>query len=316
METNIEKVEKTTWLYVIKLEQDRIFLYDTHSTNEFEVFVYSHLKYDYLKKYKPVDIMEIFLIEDHIEILYYLKKYMAAYGIDYVRGKPYTNEFLTKQEIQLLENEFMFINEENEEKDSHIKEFLSIYGNEKLPDIENEIAKLQNIIKSYKSDLENFDRLKWINESVLYDIEWIRKLCCLSNTRPYKYMYKELSYKKYTAMIERIKKVAALYFEFSISDNTGYENTVFLKHPDFIFDSFIFLSYTTSSVIVKDNIGDGSSRVNNKVDDLCEAFIIMVNTLINRKMEYKFAIESYGKDTEWKLERAIYFLNNYNKYII
>ena len=161
----------TLWLYVIQLEQDKYFLYDTYCSNEFEVLVIVHMNHDYLKKYKPIDIPEIMILEDHIEVLYYLKKYMAKYGIDSVRGGPYTQEFLSDQEQAFLEKELSIKNKtiENQEQEDAIKEIIYKYGTRHWSQIEinNEVANLELIQESYKKDLFHLNSLQWINESIL-----------------------------------------------------------------------------------------------------------------------------------------------------
>jgi hypothetical protein len=278
---------KTLWLYVIKLEQDKYFLYDTYCSNEFEVLVLAQINYDYMKKYKPIDIEEIMILEDHIEILYYLKKYMAKYGIDSVRGRPYTDEYLEDRNV--LENEINIgiKSQENQIKENQIKEIITIYGELSTMNIESEINKLKSTVMSYKKDFENFQNLKWINESLLYDIGWIRKLC-LKNEE---YIYKKSLHNKYRSIIIKLKKLSKIYF--SYNDYLNYENIVFLYNPEFLFDFFIY-----SNDFIPDN----------RIEPLCDIYELMVSTLINRKMEYKFHVESYGENPEWKIERAIYFL--------
>jgi len=295
--------QQTLWLYVIELEQDKYFLYDTYCTDEFEVLVLAHMNHDYLKKYKPIDIKEILILEDHIEILYYLKRYMAAYGIDAVRGGPYTQEYLTKEEEDFLEKELSV--ENRDKKESHIKQIIQKYGTKRWSqfEIDEEVRLLESIKESYRKDLNNINRLGWIKDSILFDIEWLRNICCqCSNTKPpYLYIYKEFFYKKYHRIIENLKRITELYFIYN--EGCHIENSVFLKYPEFIFDLYVFMP-------------SSAGYVPSQIDDLCDQFEVMANTLINRRMEYQFHIDGYEVDIEWKIERSIYFLTNYSRYII
>ena len=295
----------TLWLYVIQLEQDKYFLYDTYCSNEFEVLVIAHMNHDYLKKYKPLQIAEIAILEDRIEILYYLKKYMAKYGIDSVRGGPYSQEFLSDQEEEFLEKELAVENKTADKKEDDIKEIVLKYGTRHWSQIEiaDEVNRLLSIQESYRIDLDKLTRIKWINESILYDIGWVRKLCSQScDTLQYIYVYKSVFYKKYNAIISKLKQINALYVDYG---GSHIESSIYLSYPEFMFDEYIFhLCVPTARTVDSD-----------KIDDLCDKFELMVNTLINRRMEYEFHIADKG-ELEWKTERAIYFLKSYSQYIL
>lgn len=300
----INLMDKTLWLYVLKLKDSKYFLYDTYCTNQFEVLVVAHMNYDFLKKYKPLDIEEIIILEDHVEISYYLKKYMAKYGINSVRGGPYTEENLSPDIYNIISRELENENK-REKKEYQIKEILSIYGSEiwSKIEIEEEIKKLESTRILYRKDLENYDKLKWINESVLYDIGWVRKLCSLTTVH-YSQIFKEFVFNKYNKIIKNLKNITRLYDFYN--NHIENDHLVFLKNPEFLFDKHIFTKIryeNEENIIVKED---------EKVDKLCDIFELMINTLINRKMEYKYHIESYGEDMEWKIERAIYFLTFYS----
>jgi hypothetical protein len=337
-------MDQTLWLYIIKLEQDKYFLYDTYCNNEFEVLVISHINHEYLKKYKPIDIKEIVILEDHIEILYYLKKYMSIYGIDAVRGGPYTKEFLTSEESQFLENELNINTHkiENQMKEDSINTIIKKYGMTHWTqnEIDEEVQILESIQYSYKKDFKNIKQLDWIKESILYDISWMRRICSHNSNIPYLFMYKYVFYNKYYRIIENLKKITELYFIYNETDESHIENVIFVKHPEFIFDQYVFKTFNRSNETFE---FIQSSDINNEseyapsggpipnlhcytprhkemstsyIDKLCDQFEIMANTLINRRMEYQFHIDSYIENVEWYIERAIYFLTNYSKLII
>ena len=309
----------TLWLYVIRLEDDKYFLYDTYCSNEFEVLVIAHMNHDYMKKYKPVDIAEIMILEDHIEVLYYLKKYMAKYGIDSVRGGPYAHEFLSDKEGEFLENELSIENKtvENQDKEDAIKEIVKKYGTRHWSQIEiaDEVKRLESIHQSYKIDIDKMTPLKWVNESILYDIGWIRKLCSQnSDSFQYIYLYKSAFYKKYNTIISKLKKITALFVDYGGS-HIENDSSIYLKYPEFVFDNYIFslLVPLNKTIAVSNEECSGSNLI---TDELCDRFELMVNTLINRRMDYEFHISGYEQRIEWKTERAIYFLTSYSQYII
>jgi hypothetical protein len=293
-------MDKRLWLYVIELEQNKFFLYDTYCSNEFEVLVIAHMKNDYMKKYKPIDIKEIMILDDHIEILYYLKKYMAKYGIESVRGGSYKNEFLTQAEQQFLENELSIENNstENQKEEDYIREIVYKYGSRHWNQIEidEEVNHLTSMRESYRKDLENMNKVNWITDSILYDIGWIRKLA--SSPTSYLYVYKSCLHNKYYEIIKNLKKITKIFIDYDFI--IDYDSPIYLKNPEFVFDNCI-LSITNS---YKD-----------KLEELCDKFQLMITTLINRKMEYEFHIDSYEKDIEWKIQRSIYFLTNYSRKI-
>jgi GIY-YIG catalytic domain len=96
-------------IYVLELEKDHFYIGKT--TKNIEERINEHLSPDmfrsveWVRKYKPIRILQILHNCDSLDEDKYTKKYMSYYGIDRVRGGTYTQLILPDQKRLCLEDE-------------------------------------------------------------------------------------------------------------------------------------------------------------------------------------------------------------------
>jgi len=112
------------YIYLIELKSNKYFVELTDNIiNNLKTDFY-RFNYDWTRKYEPLKIIEIIIIEDvdvnKLDV--FVEKYMKLYGIDNVRGGKYNTIKLESEsilELKLIENNY--IGNKNRNNDSLIK---------------------------------------------------------------------------------------------------------------------------------------------------------------------------------------------------
>lgn len=98
-------------IYVIKLENEKYFVYCTDTEKEENIILECILIFEFVQKYKPISIIETIWSIDLFDIDKTVKKYMIKYGIDNVRGGSYKKEFLSCEQNDILQVELNYIHD-------------------------------------------------------------------------------------------------------------------------------------------------------------------------------------------------------------
>jgi len=107
-------------IYILKCIQDKYYIINIKNINEIEDIFINKSNNKFIKKYTPIKIIDI--IEDKQELIDdYVKRYMAKYGYDNVRGGIYNQLFLDKLQIKNINNEINFNNVEKQTKETYSK---------------------------------------------------------------------------------------------------------------------------------------------------------------------------------------------------
>lgn len=112
------------YIYLIELKSNKYFVELTDNVINNLKTDFCRFNYPWTRKYEPVKIIEIIMIED-IDINKldeFVEKYMKVYGVPNVRGGKYNNiklESETILELKLIENNY--IGDKNRNNDSLIK---------------------------------------------------------------------------------------------------------------------------------------------------------------------------------------------------
>ena len=183
--TEIEE-EKIWNIYVLKLENEKIFLYtieeNSVSNHDDIVILECKILYDFVKNNKPICVLNILVTNDLLELDLYVKQYMYRYGIENVRGGLYTDEILSTETFNLL-NQQLFIKNKHVIENKEIME--SIYEKYNIdiinlhvtPEyINTEKQRLLNELEKYKEIENQLKILKScsIDREILSDLEWIK----------------------------------------------------------------------------------------------------------------------------------------------
>lgn len=281
------------YIYVFELTDHKIFLYSSFQKEDYQIKLEAELYYDYLKKYKIIGIIEKKLQKTPFDIDYYVKQYMYIYGIVNVRGGSYIEENLSDCKSKVLNEEFETVsNDEQKPREYMLQIILEEYKNKQLSKekIEIEIEEITKKREQYRIEQAKLKNLKHL---FIYGfeskIEWLKT----------QYIQKDINNnsrnEKYRELISQIKQIYLIYLqEFDLS-NELEEWKIYFKHPEFMFDSYMYLYEHSISM--------------ETVYKLCSHLIYLSHRMITRIQEYEFDISSYGYDNEWVFSIKIYLLN-------
>ena len=323
--------ELSYFLYIVKLEKDKYFIYPSLAKTQFELFVEAELQYSYLKTYKPLEIIQTIPVAtiDPLEINKCVKNNMLFYGIENVRGGTYSEEFLPDYLIKTLETEFELCESLIIKRGNVAREIIDKYGLRQwsMDEINKEKEELQAEFSKYTMEKENLNYFREftannakykIESSFLSDIEWLREKCesntqlvdaslCIA-TRASKYIIEnQANIQKYRRIIIICKQVFKLYMEIRESHIESIVseknlNKICLHNPEFMFDHLIYsLSYNEK----QNNIYKIATK---HAIDVCDIFTLLTNTILNHIAELEFDVSTYSHDIEWEFPRKLFFL--------
>jgi hypothetical protein len=287
-------------IYVLKLQQNKIFIYFGEMKPNKQIMKEAEIYYDYLKKYKPLSVTEVLLLTNYLDIDKTVKQYICIYGPDNVRGGSYIDEQLPDYLKKTLKKEIQFANREYFEWETQFKEILEKYENRKyenIEEIEREIDSIQQENKKYILEKERLEKYtifssnnerKTIKDFIPEEMNWLYSVCSLN------FDNHSTSYiQKYRNLLVYLRELYKKFEENDLFSKFNIEKDVYLKYPEFLFDGFIYNS----------PIKDTKSLLN-----ICKTYEHMGNILYNIIMEQEFDVLSYGVGYEWKYPRILYIL--------
>jgi hypothetical protein len=307
-------------IYVLKLEQNRYFIHFSEVKSNFKILRECEIYYDYLKKYKPLNIIETFPFENFLDVDKVVKQYMYIYGYAYVRGGSYTEEELPPYLEKTLNHEF-----NNEEKDelyyqSFFNEILQKYeyNQQTLDEIQSQINNIQSEFKKFNYEKNKLEKTKNffvdgekynMKNFFIEDIDWLYEICILNtdidveiNARNIESVIQSNYVKKYKKMLYYLKQIYYLFTEYDLfSKYPNIENNIYLKHPEFLFDSFIYEDHSKNTELLF---------------EICKTFLFMGNVIHNIFMEQEFDVNSYGFAYEWEIPKILYILETKREKLI
>lgn len=167
-------------LYVILLQNDKIFLHLSRDVSEDQIMVEASALFDFVKKNPPVRILETITIDNTFLIDYHVKKHMDCFGIDNVRGGSYSDEILPEYLVKALHHELLMNNVNLLDNDETVDLVNMSYMNIKWSPrfIADEKAKLECDLKSYIDLKQKIRSIQihndiTIDRSIITDIEWL-----------------------------------------------------------------------------------------------------------------------------------------------
>jgi hypothetical protein len=284
---------------------------------EFEIY------YDFVKKHKPLRILEKIheLYPTHLDAVVKEHMYMRGYG--YVRGGSYCDEILSSETEKLLHLE-MNNAEKNAEKEvsdhrlSYEKllqkyffynrktpecgEKANLFNTETKRSLEGILVEKKRVLddfKKYTIEKKRFMKLNqhanWLYSSYLNEtVDWLRRTCTTTCTTTN--ATKDENIVKYRKILPLLKKLDGLYKTLRKGD-LQQNHIKWCKHPEFILDDFF---YHRHRVHLPRSIDD--------VNQLCDSFQYMANWVLNRMDEYRYDMSTWDYDIEWTTPRAIYML--------
>ena len=304
-------------IYVLKLEQEKYFIYFSDAKNYNQILTECEIYYDYAKTYKPLSIIEILPLGNYLDIDKTVKFYMHLYGYNNVRGGSYIEDILSDYLEKTLNDELKIVEKEEPEWSRLFAEILELYEGrtfQTMEEIDQEISKISREFQKYKDEKERLENTKFFLEKGAKqnmkhfspeDMEWLYDICIVcpcSNTeftcKKIQEIVDSLHVKKYRTMLVFLKQLTTLFEKNNLFQKYGLEQTVYMKYPQFLFDPFIYDTQIKDTAVLVDT---------------CKTFQHMGNIIYNKIVELEFDVLSYGYGYEWKTPRILYVLEKKKK---
>jgi|UniRef100_A0A6C0J3L3 hypothetical protein len=301
------------FLYVIKLESDKYLLHcsNIYKNEKAKIILECELQYNYLKKYKPIDILESTTIHQNSEIDFYVKKFMHYYGIDNVRGGCYIEENMNNNTKNQIIKEFEITLEEYEIQNNEIHNILMEYkdiDNWSLNGIQEEVSKIKTIKQKYNYEKSMLHKLKYgntnieINRTFLPDLQWINiQISKIASNIEIDDKIK----KTYMEIVNKMKVLYKIFINYTDIDDT-YNPKIHLYQPSTILDNVFYHNK---------NINNWENEYS-KIAKLMNYYEYIYYCVINRIDEYTFDVKTYPSNIENICKYRERYLQKYiNKFI-
>jgi len=304
-------------IYVLKLEEEKYFIYFSDAKNYNQILTECEIYYDYAKTYKPLSIIEIVPLTNYLDIDKTVKFYMYLYGYNNVRGGSYIEDILPDYLEKTLNDELKIVEKEGPEWSRLFAEILELYEGrtfQTMEEIDQEISKISREFQKYKEEKERLENTKFFLEKGAKqnmkhfspeDMEWLYDICLLRPSSKTEFTCREiqetlnsLHVKKYTTIIVFLKQLNTLFEKNDLFQKHDIEQTVYMKYPQFLFDPFIY---------------DTQIKNTAALVETCKTFQHMGNIVYNRIVGLEFDVLSYGYGYEWKTPRILYVLEKKKK---
>jgi len=308
------------YIFVLLLENNRYFIHRSYNeiNIDFQIFIEFEICYEFPKKYKPLQILEIIPEENSFHLDYIVKKYMMKYGIENVRGGSYSETNLSKKQNDILQLEL--------DSASNYEDYKEVYGYiiknyvenkwSSETDILKEISRLNDLLTEYSQNKEKMKSFITINKSIKEEFDWLRDICKTihsdyengykyENKKKYNKYYKDTILwqkqnipiiQRYTNLLETCKYIHRIY------KTEFYEDTIhhiYFKHPEFLLDTFFLHKYQIDSVKMCE------------VGTFCDMMLFMTEKIIERIQNLKHEEKIKFLEIphiEWCIPKIIYVL--------
>lgn len=296
-------------IVVFNLQSERFFIYPCSQKNksDSQFIIEAELYYDYLKKYKPISIIKRYDTEDRFDVDKYVKFFMLEYGIDYVRGGSYSDEFLSESQTTILLSELNSVSSNNltRQREDTVNTLIETYEFRKMSkdEIQLERETLEKTLETYKKEKTELESIRIDGSQITSHIQWISFACSqiieIYNTNNGNTFLSKLVKKEF---IEKYKEVlVSLKMVYTICKKNDYFSCIddiYIKYPQFLLDDFFYHLHRIHI-----------SNYMTQVEELCKTYEHMANIIINKMDEKTFDVLSWGEDIEWKIPRILYLLD-------
>jgi len=300
------------FLYVIKLESDKYLLHcsNIYKNEKSKIILECELQYNYLKKYKPIDILESTPIHQNSEIDFYVKKFMHYYGINNVRGGCYIEENMNNNTKNQIINEFEMTLENYEIQNNEVHNILMEYkdiDNWSLNRIREEVSKIKTTKQKYNYEKSMLHKLKYgntnieINRTFLSDLQWLNiQISKIARNIEIDNKIK----KTYMEIVNRMKVLYKIFINYTDINDT-YNPKIHLYQPSTILDSVFY-----------HNKNINWENEYSKIEKFMNYYEYIYYCVINRIDEYTFDVKTYPSNIENICKYRERYLQKYiNKFI-
>lgn len=238
---------KSVTRYFIHVERGN----DDHS----KIMTNCALLYDYVYKYRPVKIVDVIPNIEFVQIDRIVLEYMHKYGVENVRGGSYSSEVLPDYVLKTL---YLQLNtmtigpihlQNHIESTNNLKMDKNKY--EKLKSQYNSLKYFMHENVKYVMDHEYFENeLKWLYQHIDKTVHNVNHNILIKDAALKKIIHQKYSQLMvYVKQLPRMYETVCKYRYMDVNENPFLQNinNVFLKHPEFVFDNFIYHSHNLRS---------------------------------------------------------------------
>ena len=203
--------------------------------------------------------------------------WMCEKGMEWVRGGSFTDPVLSDSEKEHISKQIKYMNYELDENAKRL---------EKLHLFAQESSNLDQMIKAHAVHLEYKQKIeKYSPKATIFDLVWLRGKIETCQTGDYVFLN---ILPKYENVIARLTAVYKQYLEWMAEDDREVKLTpiqAYFESPRLYFDARIIPEERKLAQVHKD-------------DAMFTSYELMIYTLQNRVVDFKFEIE----DVDFKLE--------------
>ena len=238
-------------IYLIELEGGKYFLHaTTEVSHPIELFLETYLLFDYVQKYKPINVLDTWVETHPLDLDIQVKKQMLEKGIHHVRGGSYSSIDFTPSQLLCLETEFTSQLPAFTHKKNVINEILNKYffvNTSFHMDLKTERNRLETNYHSLLKEKQKYDELCQIDiPEARRLIDWMENTCQEQADR--RTPTPAECHTEITATYRRAIDVLHLIYKtfLNISNDSSITDRLWFEHPEFIFDDFMYTSLRVS----------------------------------------------------------------------
>jgi hypothetical protein len=301
-------------LHVISLADNKLFLHvsTTQIDNDNAIMLECEIMHDYVRKHKPMRILESVALRQDAEIDFFVKKYMKFYGVDNVRGGTYSDIELTEIDKQFILREQKMTLVDMASKSKIMTSVFDEYGdissitvdklNEELSKSIHRQSLYDNettMLRNYSIGYNNIE----INRLFLADLKWLMNTAAknaLWNTdKPsYECHTTDIIIDTYKQILNKMKALYTIFYTYYDDIGMKYEPRIHLYKPETVLDVFFYHCHEKMDW----------TKCTEKLVALLDYYEYIFYCIICRVDEYIFDVGTYPPDFAFANQYRIHYL--------
>jgi hypothetical protein len=295
------------------------------SMGKFEHLNNKNALYEQSGEYYLPELAELLSQQQGLLIDYYVKKYMCEFGIENVRGGTYSQECLEEYMVKTLMREIenaKKINANVEIVDG-IEEKIALLEKNFL--VEDKKQYVESIIGKYYETKNNYEEnmffrinnIKFrVNANLTKELQWLKSIVnsplamrSALTKNPFNDEKILENYERYKILVACIKHIVGLYNKYyGDYGNVFREHEVYMNHPEFLFDKYIYHNYSDN------NDNQYNTEITGYTIELFFTdFYSLYNSVINRLTELEFDFRTFSDQFEKEATSMLWYFINQNE---
>jgi hypothetical protein len=301
-------------LHVVSLTDNKLFLHVSHTSidNNARILLECEVMHEYVRKYKPLRILESVVLRQDTEIDFFVKKYMKHYGIDNVRGGTYSDIELTDNDKQFILREQKMTLEEMESKSKTMTSIFDEYGDISLlsiDELKDELSKATHsqslydnetaMLRNYTIGYNNIET----SRVFLADLKWLmntaaKNILHYTSHTGHTYHMPDNVTQTYMQILNKMKALYTIFYTYQDDIGMKYEPRIHLYKPETVLDVFFYHYHEKQDWI----------KCTEQLVALLDYYEYIFYCIICRIDEYIFDVGTYPPDFAFANQYRIQYL--------